>query len=397
MASKILQGIGVAALLALVGGSFAALAVVRQRIQVTVADAETSGQRGPDPLEQLRADVADLKTDLGALTEGVGTQMQALHDALDGAAAERDGAARGEFEELKRRLTALQTRSESDANKVAALGRQLDDVAARIVTEIDQRTRGLAMAVDLNQSIAETLATPPVEPATQPSVPSTAIEIPVVAEVEPPAVETPAKTPEPKKGFLSFKIPSQSFAFDSLQRLSIVANLSRVGFDAKSTLHDFSGVTQKIEGELVVNLAKPAAACSGSIQVDATSLDTGLADRDESMRKELDTAAHTSMRFEWVSFELDKLDSGAQKLNGTARGRMTIKGTTRDIAMPVNISVDASKRVGIDGELKVKMSDFGVKPPSQLGLISVEDEIKIWIALRARSLGQVAAETKKSE
>jgi hypothetical protein len=38
------------------------------------------------------------------------------------------------------------------------------------------------------------------------------------------------------------------------------------------------------------------------------------------------------------------------------------------------------------------MSDFGVTPPSQLGVINVEDEVKIWIALRARSLGAVQTE-----
>ena len=38
----------------------------------------------------------------------------------------------------------------------------------------------------------------------------------------------------------------------------------------------------------------------------------------------------------------------------------------------------------------IKISDFGMKPPSQLGLISVEDELKLWIALRARTLGRGA-------
>ena len=63
------------------------------------------------------------------------------------------------------------------------------------------------------------------------------------------------------------------------------------------------------------------------------------------------------------------------------------RGKSREVSMPVKVSVDASKRVAIDGELSIKMSDYAVAPPSQLGLIKVEDEVKIWIALRARLVG----------
>ena len=62
--------------------------------------------------------------------------------------------------------------------------------------------------------------------------------------------------------------------------------------------------------------------------------------------------------------------------------------------MAVSVAVDASKRLTIDGQTKIKMSDFGVKPPSKLGLISVEDEATVWIALRARTLGP-AQEVKR--
>jgi hypothetical protein len=36
------------------------------------------------------------------------------------------------------------------------------------------------------------------------------------------------------------------------------------------------------------------------------------------------------------------------------------------------------------------MKDWGVEPPSQLGMIRVENKLKLWIALRARSLGAAA-------
>ena len=196
-----------------------------------------------------------------------------------------------------------------------------------------------------------------------------------------------------KKGFLSFKVPEKGFRFDARQRLAIVPSLSRVGFDAKSTLHDFSGVTQKVEGELVVDLSKPGAAPQGQIRVDSASLDTGLADRDEGMRELLESAKQKQVTFTWSAFEAQAVDVEKQLVTGTARGKLAIRGVEREIAMPVKVSVDASKRVSVDGEAKIKLTDFGIEPPSQLGMIEVEDELRLWISLRARTLGAVE-ETK---
>jgi hypothetical protein len=61
--------------------------------------------------------------------------------------------------------------------------------------------------------------------------------------------------------------------------------------------------------------------------------------------------------------------------------------------MAVKVGVDASKRVTIDGETRILLTDFGIEPPSQLGMIEVENELKLWISLRTRTLG-LAEETK---
>jgi hypothetical protein len=62
---------------------------------------------------------------------------------------------------------------------------------------------------------------------------------------------------------------------------------------------------------------------------------------------------------------------------------------TREVAMPVRVSVDASKRVAIEGELQLSMKDFTDRTAEQARMIKVEDQVKIWIALRARTLGAV--------
>jgi polyisoprenoid-binding protein YceI len=115
-------------------------------------------------------------------------------------------------------------------------------------------------------------------------------------------------------------------------------------------------------------------------------------DRDAGLRKRLETEVHPQIRFRILGFRLSPAgaDKAGRTVAGTAIGEMTIRGQTRELEMPLKISVDDSRRVVIDGETTIKLTDYGVEVPSELGVISMEDDVKIWIALRARSMGKVS-------
>jgi polyisoprenoid-binding protein YceI len=307
MSSKLLQGIGVLAIVGLAAGSIAALVVVKERIHVTLAAEEAASKRGPDPIELLRADVGTLGGDVAALNRNLETAVAELRRSLDA---------------LQTRLAALQPAAKQDGAAAPA-----------------------------------------------------------------PTPAQPAPASPPKKSFLAFDLPSSAFTFDRRQRFAIVPSLSRVGFDAKSTLHDFSGVSSSVEGTFNVDLSRPGEKPSGRITVEAASLDTGLADRDVDMRKTLAVEQFQTLTFEWNGFVATGVDARAMTVAGTASGKLTIRGRSRDVSLPVKVSVDASRRVAIEGELAIKLGDFEVVPPSQLGVIKVADEMKLWIALRARLLG----------
>lgn len=390
MAAKLLSTIGAAALVALGATGLAALAVVRQRVQVTVEPPVDERERGPDALEVLRADVTTLRDDLAAFSGAMGPQLEQLRDSLDQSGAERSAASRAQVEALRGELRAiaarlgeLEQRTQQDAQRVAAA---LESVAERRALETAVSAPSAEGDADVRTQTAVESPPQQIEQAARAAAALEPQPESAPAEVAP-AADPPAKG----RSFLSFSLPSQSFRFAGRQRLAIVPSLSRVGFDAKSTLHDFSGVTQRVAGELVVDLSAPASGCEGTLRVQAESLDTGMADRDEGMRKQLDVARHPELVFEWKSFRDAQVDPAASSVTGTAVGLLSIKGVRREVAMPVRASVDASKRVTIEGELKVKMSEFGVQPPSQLGVIRVEDSVRVWIALRARTLGAVEA------
>ena len=384
MLSRLLKGIGVVAVIGLVAGSIVALAVVSRRIHVEIQDEDASAARGPEPAELLRADVSQLSVDLGALSEGVGGQLQALHDSLEDGARSRAAAQATEIAALRKQVQELQARLERALQEEVAARAEFDLALASLGARLDA-----VSAAGTGAEPSPVVDAPPQgEPAREPETAPVAESEPAPPSAEPPPAEAPK---EATKGFLTFKLPSRAFAFDKLQRWSILPDLSRVGFDAKSTLHDFSGASQKVAGELVANLAKPEDGCRGQVTVEAASLDSGEPARDEEMRGLLDAGGHPQLVFEWSGFRTDSSDAAAMKTSGTVLGKLTIRGTTQELAMPVRISVDASKRVAVEGEVEIKMSDFGVKPPRKLGVLSVEDTVKIWIALRARSLGDAKA------
>jgi polyisoprenoid-binding protein YceI len=405
MAAKWLSIVGATALVACGAAGIAALLVVPQRVTLVVAEERADGARGPDPTELLRADVAQLREDLGALSSALGPQLQQLHDALDAADSERSAGLREGAQKLREGVAALDGRVAQLERNVQNADAERRRVAERVersleslVASAKQVAEAPGASADSPADVAAPERTPDAPAGVE--VPPSAAEVEAVAKVEaveaPSAPEVPTEAAAPKRAFLAFSLPSQAFSFQGRQRLAVVPSLSRVGFDAKSTLHDFSGVTQKVEGEFEVDLAAPQNACSGAVRAEAKSLDTGMADRDKGMRDLLGASEHAQIAFVWTSFRDAKVDADAQRVDGVAVGRLTIKGVEREVAMPVRVSVDASKRVAIEGEMKLALRDFGLEPPSQLGMIRVENEMKVWIALRARSLGAAPTTTNSA-
>jgi polyisoprenoid-binding protein YceI len=66
-----------------------------------------------------------------------------------------------------------------------------------------------------------------------------------------------------------------------------------------------------------------------------------------------------------------------------ANGRLTISGVTRDVALTANGALAADKSMTISGSKKVKMTEFGIKPPSfMLGALKTGDEVTIEYTLK---------------
>jgi polyisoprenoid-binding protein YceI len=350
--------------LALAGWTGLGLAAWTSAVRrVTVSEAESAMPVDSPAVLALADEVNALHADVRALASGMGTNLEALHASLTEALDEHAAA-----NEL--RLAALRDEvgsrpSSAPSGELADLRRELQELAR----SLERRASGSpAQFAPLTEVVAQ--ETTPTEPA----------PIATVAEEAPAA---PVK--KEKKSFLAFKLPSDEFRIDERRSWALVPSLSRVGFDAKTTLHDFTATTSTVAGELEVDLSKPAEGPRARFVAEAKSLASGNGDRDEAMREHLAVDEHPEIVFELASFVPAELDLAAMKASGKARGKMTIRGVTQEVEMPVRVTVDDARRLCVDGEMTLDLERFHVPVPNKLGLITMDKEIKVWISLRLRA------------
>ncbi|MEK7470320.1 MAG: YceI family protein [Planctomycetota bacterium] len=184
---------------------------------------------------------------------------------------------------------------------------------------------------------------------------------------EPKPEPAPAPRPEPKPA------PHPTMA-----KLTFMKDRCVAGFDGKSTLHDFSGWTRSVTGSIEYEKGRLAETAKAACTIDARKLDTGDADRDKEMHElHLESAKFPDMKFELASLKM----TGEEAMD--MKGSIEIHGVKKEIEIACTLKVRRDGFVYVKGEIKARMTDFGIKPPSKMGMINVEDEIRIWFEVWA--------------
>lgn len=82
-----------------------------------------------------------------------------------------------------------------------------------------------------------------------------------------------------------------------------------------------------------------------------------------------------------ITFNLEKVTSLNKSGDGydvNAKGSMTIAGTTKKIDIYVRGKAGSDGTVSFSGSKKIKMTDYGIKPPTALmGTLTTGDEVEI--------------------
>lgn len=167
--------------------------------------------------------------------------------------------------------------------------------------------------------------------------------------------------------------------------------VNTVAFSLDAPLEAISGSANGISGEVHFDPADPAAT-KGKVVVEAASMQVPNSVMKEHMHAKdwMDVASHPTLAFEIVS--LGKVEkAGNDTYTAEAKGKMTMKGVTRDVTVPVRLTylkdrLGARTNGRMQGDLlvvranfEVKRSEFGVNPGAPTD--KVADEVTLTLSL----------------
>jgi hypothetical protein len=80
-----------------------------------------------------------------------------------------------------------------------------------------------------------------------------------------------------------------------------------------------------------------------------------------------------------------RVDSVAPEDEGSVVGfgRLTIRGVTLDVAVPLQVDRDPDSRLTLAGQVRVRQTDFGIEPESVARVVNVADEVDLYVGLVA--------------
>jgi polyisoprenoid-binding protein YceI len=152
---------------------------------------------------------------------------------------------------------------------------------------------------------------------------------------------------------------------------------SLIRIEGTSTLHDWTMEGTTIDGTIV---APPLEqwkndASDVSVAVPVTSIRSEHAKMDKLMAEALKAGANPTIRYELTSAALA---ASGTTLRLDTRGKLTIAGVTREVAMQVSGTRDPAGTYLLTGQVPIRMSDYGIKPPTaMMGTIRTGNDVKV--------------------
>lgn len=154
----------------------------------------------------------------------------------------------------------------------------------------------------------------------------------------------------------------------------IDAENSVISYTGSAVLHDFTGVSHRLSGPLVVDLAQPQNSRI-EITVPVESFDSGNGNRDSNMLDAVNVDYYPDVHF--VSTTITPGAAGTWNVQGT----LTFHGKSRPVQVPVRVANNGGTFEG-QGEFDVALSDYEVKRP-RLMMVPIDDVIHVAFTVRA--------------
>lgn len=163
----------------------------------------------------------------------------------------------------------------------------------------------------------------------------------------------------------------------------------KLTMEGKSTIHDWKVECAAIGGFIEADASFPESAAGQpkvEVNIPVRQLKSGKKAMDNRMMTEMNQTAHPRIDYKILELKSKGAPAGG-KAQFDAVAALTVSGVTRTNTMPVTIERLDKTKLKVVGATQVKMSDFGIKPPSfdiplLGGLMKTDDEVKIafeWI------------------
>ena len=148
---------------------------------------------------------------------------------------------------------------------------------------------------------------------------------------------------------------------------------------------DTTGTFEIISGEIDGDPANLAATGHVTLEIDATSYNSGNSTRDRHViHSALETFNYSGITFVSTRIEDVKVVAADAMGSATVVGNLTLHGVTREIKVPVNLSMSPDGIFDARGEFTFDYTDFGISPPRLL-VLSAGKEVRINFQIRAES------------
>lgn len=152
-------------------------------------------------------------------------------------------------------------------------------------------------------------------------------------------------------------------------------DVNAIQFTLDSVLEPIVGTASDVEGKVTFDAAD-VSATAGKIEVEADSLKVPNATMTEHLLSAgwIDAEKHKDISFEFAKLD-DVKPAGENKWTAVANGKFTLKGVTKDVSVPVALSLLPGKfgarinkpELGGDllvvrGGFSINRGDYGIKP-----------------------------------
>lgn len=173
----------------------------------------------------------------------------------------------------------------------------------------------------------------------------------------------------------------------SFQSAYVAIDDSRLWFEGSSNVNEFECNAANYSGEAslpgyedpssLLNMNNELLSVKVEIEVD--SIDCGKRKMNSDLREALKADSFPEITF---LFEEAELLSEPQSIDDAFEvqvyGQLTVAGNTREISFTSEAYYQSRQRVRATGQTTIKMTDFGVEPPTALmGLIRADDELTV--------------------